>query len=228
MPDDVTINKGEGGAAIAADEIAGTHHQRVKLQHGADGSATDVSTASPLPANVETEPATKADGGEGLPAVVKVIGGYDSSKVQALATDSSGILQADISAALPTGTNTIGRVGLTPQSTGGLTIFRSIDLDETEEQVKATAGQLFGYYIYNNASSVVYVKLYNATEANVKVGETTPVMTLPIPALSAANVEFTNGIAFGTAITAAATTGVADADTGAPAANQVIANLLYL
>lgn len=111
--------------------------------------------------------------------------------------------------------------------TEGLDIFRSIDLDETEEEVKATAGKLYGWYIYNDGSSEVYVKLYNATTANVTVGTTTPVMTIPIPATSGANVEFTNGIAFSTAITAAATTGVADNDTGTPAANQVIANLLY-
>jgi hypothetical protein len=116
---------------------------------------------------------------------------------------------------------------LVPKTTGGLTIFRSIDLDETEEEAKATAGQVYGWYIYNTASSVRYVKLYNATAANVTVGTTTPVMTIPIPATSGANVEFTNGIAFSTAITAAATTGVADSDTGAPGANEVIINLLY-
>jgi hypothetical protein len=35
------------------------------------------------------------------------------------------------------------------------------------------------------------------------------------------------GIAFGTAITVAATTAVADNDTGAPAANDVIVNVFY-
>jgi hypothetical protein len=35
------------------------------------------------------------------------------------------------------------------------------------------------------------------------------------------------GIGFGTAITVAATTGVADNDTGAPAANDVIVNIFY-
>lgn len=114
-----------------------------------------------------------------------------------------------------------------PKTSGGLSIFRSIDLDETEEDVKTSAGQLYGWYIYNAASSVRYVKLYNATAASVTVGTTTPVMTIPIPATSGANVEFTNGIAFSTAITAAATTGVADSDTGAPGANEVIVNLLY-
>lgn len=125
------------------------------------------------------------------------------------------------------GTNQIGDVGVKPRTSGGLTIFRSIDLDESEEEAKATAGQVYGWYIYNSASSVRYVKLYNATAANVTVGTTTPVMTIPIPATSGANVEFTNGIAFSTAITAAATTGVADNDTGAPGANEVIINLLY-
>lgn len=52
MADYVELNSGSGGAKMAADEISTLHHQRVKLQHGADGSATDVSTASPLPVQV--------------------------------------------------------------------------------------------------------------------------------------------------------------------------------
>ena len=115
----------------------------------------------------------------------------------------------------------------TPATSGGLTIYRSIDLDETEEEVKGTAGQLFGWYLYNAAASVRYLKFYNATAANVTVGTTTPVLTIPVAAGAAANVEFSNGIAFGTAITAAATTGLADNDTGAPGANEFIINILY-
>jgi len=49
MADHVELNAGSGGAVLATDEIAGTHHQRVKIQHGADGSATDVSSNSGLP-----------------------------------------------------------------------------------------------------------------------------------------------------------------------------------
>jgi hypothetical protein len=114
-----------------------------------------------------------------------------------------------------------------PETTGGLTIFRSIDLDETEEDVKVTAGQLYGWYIFNGATATRYVKLYNATAANVTVGTTTPVITIPVPAGSAANVVNPMGIAFSTAICAAATTGVADNDTGAPGANEIIINLFY-
>jgi hypothetical protein len=50
MADNVQIQPASGVAVpVAADEIAGAQHQRVKVQHGADGSATDVSAASPLP-----------------------------------------------------------------------------------------------------------------------------------------------------------------------------------
>jgi hypothetical protein len=111
--------------------------------------------------------------------------------------------------------------------TEGLSVANNIDIDETEDAVKASAGKLYGWYLYNDGASEVYVKFYNDTTANVIVGTTAPTMTIPVPAGSAANVEFTNGIAFSAAITVAATTGVTTADTGAPAANQVVGCILY-
>jgi hypothetical protein len=51
---------------------------------------------------------------------------------------------------------------------------------------------------------------------------------MPIPAGAAANVFSDIGIAFGTGITVAATTGVAVADTAAPAANQVVGTIFYV
>jgi hypothetical protein len=67
MADNVTINDASDVAVpIAADEISGKQHQRVKVQHGADGSATDVSSASPMPvgdaavlAKLTADPATQ-------------------------------------------------------------------------------------------------------------------------------------------------------------------------
>lgn len=47
MADNVAITPGSG-ATVATDEIGGFHYQRVKLAQGADGSATDVSSAAPL------------------------------------------------------------------------------------------------------------------------------------------------------------------------------------
>lgn len=42
------------GDIIAADEISGIKHQRVKVQHGADGAATDASTANPFPVLIQS------------------------------------------------------------------------------------------------------------------------------------------------------------------------------
>lgn len=112
-------------------------------------------------------------------------------------------------------------------ATDGALIFRSIDLDETEEEIKATAGNLYGYFAYNAAATTHYIKFYNATAASVSVGTTTPVLTFPLPAGAAANISFAYPISFSTAICAAATTGIADNDTGAPAANAITLNAFY-
>lgn len=51
MADNVGYTPG-AGATVAADEIAGVLHQRVKIGVGADGVATDVSDANPIPVDV--------------------------------------------------------------------------------------------------------------------------------------------------------------------------------
>jgi hypothetical protein len=48
MADNVAITPGSGAIA-AADDIGGVLYQRVKVAHGADGSATDTSVSNPLP-----------------------------------------------------------------------------------------------------------------------------------------------------------------------------------
>lgn len=113
-----------------------------------------------------------------------------------------------------------------PSSDTGWSVWRDLDLDETGVVVKASAGAIGGWYIYNGATSVRYVKLYD--KATAPDATDTPTMTLPIPSSSAANVEFAMGIPFAAGISCRATTGVADADVGAPAANDVIVNLLYI
>lgn len=122
-------------------------------------------------------------------------------------------------------------VTLQPHTQGGLSIFRSLDIDETEEDVKTSAGQLYFIHAMNMVATARYLKFYNATAANVTVGSTTPVLTMPLPANSTTGAGFTvsipQGFEFTTAICVACTTGVADADTGAPGANDVIINLGY-
>jgi primosomal replication protein N len=117
---------------------------------------------------------------------------------------------------------------------GGATPYKSLDLDETEEEVKATAGKVLWVHAINLTAVKQYLKFYNATAANVTVGTTTPVLTFPIPTVGDTNgagftINFGDaGVQFSTAITIAATTGFADNDTGAPAVNAVIVNLGYI
>ncbi|CAB4141451.1 hypothetical protein UFOVP418_30 [uncultured Caudovirales phage] len=54
MADNVGYTPGTG-ATIAADEIGGVLHQRVKVGIGADGQATDLSTSNPMPTQEQGE-----------------------------------------------------------------------------------------------------------------------------------------------------------------------------
>ena len=109
----------------------------------------------------------------------------------------------------------------------GLDLFRSLDLDESEEEVKASAGTVYWLRWHNRSAAERFLKFYNATAASVTVGSTTPDLTIPLEAGSGETVAIPHGLFFSTAICVAATTGVADSDTGAPAANDVVVNLGY-
>jgi hypothetical protein len=189
------------------------------------------------------------DGVEGLLTTIDADTGAIMTAVQTLDNAISGNeMQVDVVAALPAGTNNIGdidvltiaagtnaigNVGLVGRTTGGMTIFRSIDIDESEEEVKATAGQVFSISAFNLTTAPLYLKFYNLTAANTTVGSSTPVLTFVVPGNAdsdGAGFVWNNeiGFAFSTAISVAATTGVADADTGAPAANACVINIGYV
>lgn len=210
MADNVTILDSNGDPkAISGDDISGVLVQRLKMQHGADGSATDVSAGNPLPVDVLAS----------APLIAALTDLHD---------DLTDVLAA-LAGEVPIGDNPIGSVGFDPSLSAVASIFRSLDLDESEEEVKATAGRLLGYYFANlHATAWRYLKFYNATAASVTVGTTAPVLTLPLPPNQAGHLSLAHVPAFATAITVAATTGLADADTGAPGANEVVLNLIYL
>lgn len=97
MADNTELNAGTGGDTIATDDIAGIKHQRVKVQHGADGSATDASAAAPLPVEV-------IDVTNTLVADVGTIAGAVKAEDAAHTTGDTGIpalgVQSDTLAAL--------------------------------------------------------------------------------------------------------------------------------
>lgn len=95
--------------------------------------------------------------------------------------------------------------------------------------LKASAGLLTLVYAVNLNAAVRYLKFYNKASAPT-VGTDTPVLTLPIPA-STTGAGFMlvvpGGLAFSTGIAYATTTGVADSDTAAVAANEIIVSFGY-
>lgn len=95
---------------------------------------------------------------------------------------------------------------LQPATSGGWLISSQTALTNTVIAAKASAGQVGGHMFYNPNSSVSYIQAFNVASGSVTLGTTAPTLVIPIPAAAAANVEWANGIAFGTAISFAATT----------------------
>ena len=224
MADGVAVTAGSG-TTILTDDTATGHAQVVKLAISTDGSATLIpaDATNGMTVNILT---VLTDDAAFTPGSSKVnMVGYEADEAS---TDS--VDEGDAGAARMT----LDRkqiVNPQPHTAGGLSIFRSLDLDESEEDIKTSAGQVYSIWVSNMATSTRFVKFYNATAANVTVGTTTPVITIAIPGNASDDVTGLfggqYGIAFDTAISAAATTGIADADTGAPGANEVILNCFY-
>jgi len=101
MADNVVLNAGSGGSTLAADDITSVLYQRVKLVEGADGvNDGDVSAANPLPVELRDADGTAAADITSIKAAVELIDNAVSGTE----------LQVDIVAALPAGTNAIGKL----------------------------------------------------------------------------------------------------------------------
>jgi hypothetical protein len=109
-----------------------------------------------------------------------------------------------------------------PHTAGGLTTFMASGSDgssilvATAQVVKASAGQLYGYFAYNPEAAVTFVHFYNTAAASVTVGTTNPLFTIALPAGAAANLHFPMGVEFSNAGWSVAATTTAGGNT-APA-----------
>lgn len=137
-----------------------------------------------------------------------------------LATD------ATLKRVVTTQTDGSQKTRVVPASGGGLSVYRNINLGARGINIKSSAGQIYGWFLFNHATSIRYVKLYNKA-SSPWVGHDRPFMTIPLPCGGGANVNFTSGITFSHGIGIGATTGVADTNSGAPADNDVIVNIIY-
>jgi hypothetical protein len=91
MADNVGYTPGSG-ATVAADEIGGVLHQRVKLGIGDDGVAVDVSEANPMPVTL-----TQGEVVEALEATRMAIQSLTRSVGQAM-PDTAGRLRVNVEA----------------------------------------------------------------------------------------------------------------------------------
>lgn len=119
-------------------------------------------------------------------------------------------------------------VQLVPYATGGLSRRRVIAAASTNAtSVKSTAGQLYAAHAFNASGATKYLKLYDKTSAPV-VGTDVPVETYPLPAGEMTPIQFGGqGVVFASGIALALTGALADSDTTALTANDVILNLHY-
>lgn len=93
----------------------------------------------------------------------------------------------------------------TPATSGGLSIITG-SIAGTATAIKASAGQLYGYHLFNTTAAVAYVQIFNVASGSVTVGTTAPTISIGIPASGGVTVNFDKGIAFATAISFACTT----------------------
>jgi hypothetical protein len=113
----------------------------------------------------------------------------------------------------PFATNEVGAVwvSVTPSANGGASTMNATSSDgataltSTAQAIKASAGNLVGYYIYNPNASAQFVQFYNTASGSVTVGTTNPLFMVTIPATAGANLWMPGGVAFSTAISWAAT-----------------------
>lgn len=135
-------------------------------------------------------------------------------------------------ASIAAGANLVGDVGLQARATtGGLaTVGRLLSAAATTNatSLKAAAGRLFKIRGLNNAAAIRYLKLYNKASAPT-VGTDVPVITIPLRASADFDIDLgVYGHFFSTGIAYAITGGVADADTTALVAADILGlNLWY-
>lgn len=166
-----------------------------------------------------------------LPTGANTIGKVDQGTGGASAwkVDGSAVTQPASLASLPAlaaGSALAARVNLDPQTANGLSIFHLVSAATTNAtNIKASAGQVYGWFIYNSNTLARKVTFHNT--AGSPTAGAGVIFTLIIPGSSAANVELTMGLAFATGIAITTTTDLTDAGTTAVALNDLNINIFY-
>lgn len=94
--------------------------------------------------------------------------------------------------------------------------------------IKGSAGTLKSAVLYCARSTPVYIKFYNIAFGSVTVGSSTPAFTLAVPPGDTLSFSFGDGITFGTAISYALTSGIAESDTGTLSTDDLVGAISFL
>ena len=218
---DVTIDN----TSIA---VTGTFWQATQPVSGtvtANLSSTDNTVLDNIDSNTDYGAVV---GGGAEATALRVTIANDSTGVVSI-DDNGGSITVDGSLTVDLGSN--NDVTLPAATTGGATAYKLISAASTNAtNVKASAGQIYMITASNINAAVRYLKIYNKASAPT-VGTDTPAFTFAIPGDTTGagtNIPIPAcGIALGTGIAFAFTTGVADSDTGAVAANEIVVNMAY-
>lgn len=253
MPLNIPVVDGVYTAVLAGEDLgAAVIGQRIKMLWGPDGASFGITVASPLPV-VQTGPFVVTTlpplaAGTAVIGAVTQSGNWFSRLMDGagtLITSTGAALDVNVktsavgsqvgteAGAIAAGLTNVAYVQSMPYSwtgsdytRGGATPYQSDDLDESAEQIKATAGILYGYYWYNrHATAERWLKFYNHASPTVGGGGATPTLfKIGMKPNTEAHIWLgPPGIGgFSTAMSVAATTGFADSDTGAPGLNEVI------
>jgi hypothetical protein len=125
-------------------------------------------------------------------------------RLQVVRKPSTQIASVTSLPSLPPGSNAIGEVSIAPGSQS-LNIAAGV-VGATVTAIKASPGQLFGWYFYNDNAVKTYVQFFNKVVGSVTLGVTAPDFVFVIPPSSGANALNDIGIGFDTALSFAMTT----------------------
>lgn len=114
----------------------------------------------------------------------------------------------------------------TRQARVGASLYHVVTAASTNAaNIKASAGRVLGWSVFNDANYPVYVKFYN-TASSPTVG-TGVVYTIGAQAGVEVHFDSDDGLAFSTGIGISITKGIADSDATAVAASDAVVNVHY-
>jgi len=144
------------------------------------GSTTAVTNTSAAPLYVENT--------TGTPIFIEGIAGGTAVPISGSVTTSGTV------------TNTPATVTPATSSSSGTTASSLI-------AIKASAGTVYGIYLFNNSTTVnTYLQVWNLGTGSITIGTTAPLYSFGVPYGGGAFIPFPEPLAFSTAITIAATT----------------------